>query len=161
MPRGKSANGASKGVGGSREFSGADCRRVAAVIRATLVAVDGCCCCWGGGWTCGHSGLQGHVSHGPLAHGVWPNCAISQFLLFCSVFLAALLENVLPRCQGRAKRMFVSTSTAVCARTVSSTAVFPSQQRLGRPHVCWECSIPQPGQLEERFSRVSSILLNI
>ena len=49
MPRGKSANGASKGVGGSREFSGADCRRVAAVIRATLVAVDGCCCCWGGG----------------------------------------------------------------------------------------------------------------
>ena len=57
-PRGKSANNASKGVCGSREFSGADCRRVAAVIRVALVEVGGCCYCWGR-WTCGHSESAG------------------------------------------------------------------------------------------------------
>ena len=36
MSRDRSANNASKGVGGSGEFSGADCRKVAAVIRAAL-----------------------------------------------------------------------------------------------------------------------------
>ena len=113
MSRGKSANNASKGVGGSREFSGADCRRVAAVIRAALVGVGGCCCCWGR-WTCGNSESAATLKARrrscrpararPVAHGVWPDGAISQFLLFCSGFLAALLENVLPRCHYRTEQ---------------------------------------------------------
>ena len=129
MPRGKSANNASKGVGGSREFSEADCRRVAAVIRAALVAVGGCCCCWGR-WTCGHSesaatlkarrcscrSARARLSRSTCARSLVWRChfPISSLLLCisCSSFRKCSSSLSL---QGRAKRMFVSTSTAVCA----------------------------------------------
>ena len=90
-----------------------DCGRVAAVIRAALVAVGRCFCCWER-WTCGHlesaatlkarrrSCRSARASHS-LSTCSRSSALLFHFpiILFCSGFLAALLENILPRCHSK------------------------------------------------------------
>ena len=131
-----------KGLVAAGNFLEQDCGRVAAVIRAALVAVGRCFCCWER-WTCGHlesaatlkarrrSCRSARASHS-LSTCSRSSALLFHFpiILFCSGFLAALLEKYSSSLslQDRAVRMFVPTSTAVSAfQMVSSTTVFPSQ----------------------------------